>query len=362
MKQFLTIILAMLLANIAAWAQDEAMAVLTHNGTTKTFSGREALIKAYAEATHGDLITLSSGQFESVAKIEKAITIRGAGLGNDTVYHTQPTVIYNNMTLAIPNEVTGHFQMEGIYHANWIYYANNLTDAKFVRCRLHDISAGQYEITGGEKKWGTCQNMQFFHCKIRGVLVCNSYSTMSLVNCYVESPYTYGSTTSNISFRNCVIKASYKNFSAMGKNDFAYSYYSGNTSCCLWSCYLTNCIVYKGDNNTSRWNDNTVFTKCLLPSNWAPNVDRNTYQTYSSVTAIFQTYNGTYSETENFALKDDAAAAYLGNDGKQVGMYGGVIPYSPRLAGPHIKSLKVSDHSTADGKLNVKVLIESTQD
>lgn len=363
MKQLLTIITALLLTSISIQAQEEAMAVLTHNGTTKTFTGREALINAYAEATHGDLITLSSGQFQSVSKIEKAITIRGAGLGNDDVYQTQPTVIYNDMTLAIPGDVTGkHFQMEGIYCNSWIYYSHVQKDAKFVKCRLNTITSGQYEVTGGDKLYGICRNMQFFHCKITNAVVCNENSTMNFVNCYVESPYTYHQTTSNMSFRNCVIKSQYKKFNALGKSDFAYSYYSSSTSCALWSCYLTNCIVYKEGTFTSRWNDNTMFAKCLLPSNWSPNADRNTYQNYSSVTAIFKTYNGTYSELENFELKDDAAAAYLGTDGKQVGMYGGVVPYTPRLSGPHIKMLKVSDHSTTDGKLNVKVLIESTAD
>ena len=347
MKQTFMTIAALLLVCLGAKAQDEAMAVLTHGTTTKTFSGRAALINAYTEAVNGDLITLSSGQFESVASIEKAITIRGAGLGVDTIYSTQPTVIYNNITLAIPDGVQGQFQMEGIFHDDSIFYANNQKDAKFVKCRLNAISAGQYQMTDDDNYWGTCQNLQFFHCKIKGVLVCNSNSTMSLVNSYVESPYAIDETTSNISFRNCVIKAN-----------------CDDTECSLRGCYLTNCVIYQVESSdtTFYYNDYTVFTNCLLPSHWTPAADRNTYQNYSNVTGIFKSYDGTYGEQESFELTDAAAAIYLGKDGKQVGMYGGVIPYTPRLAGPHIKTLQVSDHSSSDGKLNVKIQIENTAD
>lgn len=361
MKQLLMTIATLLLVCMGAKAQDEAMAVLTHGTTTKTFSGRQALITAYAEATHGDLITLSSGRFESVDTIEKAITIRGAGLGNDETYHTQATVIYNDMTLAIPDDVAEkHFQMEGIFHDSWIYYANNLQNAKFSKCRLGFISAGQY----GDNLWGTCQNLQFFHCKITGALVCNSNSTMTLMNSYVEAPVTHDSNTSIISFRNCVIKPVYKEYSALGVNKYAYKKVDDSddgVAALLYSCYLTNSIICMvNDSDPIYWNDNTVFTNCLLPSSLIPSADRNTYQNYTLLTSIFKTFSGTYGELETFALKN--TTAYLGNDGKQVGMYGGVIPYTPRLTGPHIKTLQVSDHSTSDGKLNVKIQIENTTD
>ena len=74
-------------------------------------------------------------------------------------------------------------------------------------------------------------------------------------------------------------------------------------------------------------------------------------------TKVFKTLTTTYYSfkfNETFELTPTAAAAYLGDDGKQVGIYGGVTPFDPAPTNPQIKKLAVS--STAEGdKLKVKI-------
>ena len=341
MKQKILIAVALLMTSIAVCAQDEAIAVLTHESTTKTFSGREALKEAYAEATHGDLITLSSGQFEAVSLIEKAITIRGAGLGVDETYHTQPTIIYNDFTLAVPNEVEDeHITIEGIYHDGTLSYSYVQKNVEIIKCRLNKLTNYQYEVLGGGKEYGRVIGMKIYQSKIVGRLFCNENSNIYAYNCYIFNPYTKDETTSNMTLANCVVKSSGSTYS-----DYIYGSYLNN-------CILVGSLFYT--------NNRTVFTNCLLPSVLKPATDKHTYTNYENLSGVFKTYTGSYSETETFELRDDVKGVYVDLDGRELGIYGGVLPYNPRVAGPHISRMRVADRSTEDGKLKVAVSVDTT--
>ena len=77
---------------------------------------------------------------------------------------------------------------------------------------------------------------------------------------------------------------------------------------------------------------------------------------YSNVFKTFRAINN-LSYAENFELTDAAAAKYLGEDGTQVGIYGGANPFDPTPTNPKVKKFAIS--STANnGKLNVKINVE----
>lgn len=72
---------------------------------------------------------------------------------------------------------------------------------------------------------------------------------------------------------------------------------------------------------------------------------------------VFKTYRGPLSLNETFELTDAAAAKYLGEDGTQVGIYGGTNPFNIIPTNPKVKKFTIS--STANnGKLNVKINVE----
>ena len=84
---------------------------MSHEGQISTFYGATALREAHSVATHGDIITLSSGTFVSV-NITKAITLRGAGMAIDTVRNTLPTVISGTFNINIADSVSQKLTIE----------------------------------------------------------------------------------------------------------------------------------------------------------------------------------------------------------------------------------------------------------
>ncbi len=356
MKKLLMILIAAVAGVTVATAQ-EALAVLTHGTTTKTFTGYYALQNAYAAATHGDLITLSSGTFGAV-NLAKTITVRGAGMEQDKTYGTQPTVIDGNFTLCVPDTIGGIVTVEGIYNSGTIYYSNYVQRGpKFIKCRLNNVWPGSYS-SNGTNYTGDIKDATFLHCKIANEVVCGGGSSMTFINCFVKHPQTRNTSTSNLTFHNCVIDVTYKNsgvYSSFSYNDG--SYYNVH----LYSSIFTNCIfVNTNTNYSSYYGAYTTLQNCLLPSGWSFDTSRSSYWNYDKRLDVFKTYDGNYTNEQDFQLTDNAKSKYVDSQGHQVGIYGGVFPFSARVAGPHLKTMQVSPRSTGDGKLNVKVRIENT--
>ena len=79
------------------------------------------------------------------------------------------------------------------------------------------------------------------------------------------------------------------------------------------------------------------------------------------MTTLFKTFKGTYDDNENFELKDTAKKNYLGTDGKEVGIYGGSLPFDPVPSNPQITKCNVAAKSTADGKLSVDIEVNGAK-
>ena len=332
MKEKLIILLCAAVAVVTVAKAQEAVAVLTHSGTSKTFSGYTALQEAYAEAVSGDLITLSSGTFGAVTTIEKAITIRGAGMEVDTVYQTMPTILSGNFQLNITNNGGSRFCLEGIYSNATISYSGN-QNPEFVKCRLNTITEAD----------GTLAHASFFHCRICGRLSIAANSQLSLLNCFVYKPTSIDDETSVANYTNCIIVG-------------ASSYGSGYDR--LHGCTLTNCVLTNTVGVSSagyiEYNDKTSFQNCLIQSSIRPDDSKNTYTNFSNSSDVFKTFQGYYSDAEDFEL----TAGY----NSQYGIYSGSFPYSPRVTGPHIEQMEVAPRTTEAGMLNVKIKVTNSNE
>lgn len=361
MKRLFLIFVAAMTTVIGAKAQ-EATAVLTHGTTTKTFSGYNALQNAHASAASGDLITLSGGSFRAIDTVKVAVTIRGAGMETDTIYHTQPTILIGDMVLNMPSSETHPFQLEGICHSGSgiIYYRGTPKNSKFIKCRLSSVRAYTY-MSGNDQYGYAIKDATFMHCRIVKEVTCWSNSTMTFINCYVCHPQTWSSTSSAMSFRNCVVWPKYDTGAQQSASSNTYGDFSH-----LHGATLVNSIIGTfASSGTSTWyfNDNTSFNHCLfypsVPSDINTALSLNNWYS-GSLANIFTSFTGTYSDAQDFHLKASINNTCKDEFGRPIGLYGGSFPFSPRVAGPHLKQMQVAPRSTADGKLNVKVQIENT--
>lgn len=126
-----------------------------------------------------------------------------------------------------------------------------------------------------------------------------------------------------------------------------YPYYSNTYYTLPSNSIANNCLsnIYdtfnssSGEDNVTVTNDMSLIFKTLCPpENIYPNV-------------VTRNYN------ETFELTEEAAATYLGDDGKQVGIYGGTDPFNPTPTNPQVKKFIVNSNAN-NGKLSVKINVE----
>lgn len=346
MKRLISLV-AVLACMAVGYAQSALVATLNHGEAVSVFYGASALAEAYDAATHGDVITLSNGTFNSV-NIAKNITVRGAGMDE-----TGPcTRINGNFYLyGVPDSVdaTGHLTLEGLYHDGEIYYTTKdstytspIKNAHFVKCRLNTISCRYNDKD-------VLQNAVFLQCRIKGGLyLYNLGSYAHCINSVIYKPHVSSSAKdTQFEFTNCLV--------------------IGNPS--YWDCSLfTNCILKATQSNYIP--SSCMVSNCLGIGYVSSTFDifhnlypANKYGTIkgSDIATIFKTFKGTYSDTETFELTDEAKAQYLGTDGTEVGIYGGSLPFTTESSLPKIKKFNVASKSTEDGKLKVEIEVSGVE-
>ena len=254
-----------------------------------------------------------------------------------------PTILEGDITLALPDTETGHFQLEGIWHNSTITYQYTQNNPQFIKCRLYKFTGTTYSKLGTDYT-SRVVNAYFFHCRVVNALICYENSSISAVNSYICQPYSISTTTSPLYLENC--------------NIYGYSTATSSYGAHLYSSQLIRCILL--ENDYFQWNDNTSFSECLLPSRYKPDVSKSSYMNYEKLAVVFDTYTGSYSDAEDFTMRDEMKVLYCDENGSELGMYGGSFPFSPRVAGPHLNVFNVDSHSTSDGKLRVKVQVDTT--
>lgn len=328
MKKFIVLFVAvMAMFATTAKAQSSLLATLNHEGTISTFYGTNALQQAHAAAANGDVITLSSGTFQSV-NITKAVTLRGAGMALDAATQTEPTVLANEFSINIPDETTQRLTIEGIY-TNQTVTINKLKNAMFLKDRFRYFSLPSS---------GYGKDLTFIHCRITEKYYGNNDSNNSAVfqNCLVR-----GMVGDNYIFNNCLFSADT----------------NGSNSHCGNSEYR-NCIIL---NSISTYSTSTYYNNlyCIL-SGYSFNVTNNTNVKVAKDNEAIKNLFG-YSDDNEYKLTEAAKALIKGSDGTEVGIYGGSLPYDPTPTNPQISKFNVAAKTTADGKLSVDIEVKSAE-
>ena len=342
MKKLFFSLVAAIVAATATFAQSSMLATLSHEGEISTYYGATALRDAYNASQHGDIITLSSGSFTAV-NIDKALTIRGAGMQVDTVAKTYPTIIAGNFSINIPDSIEQRLTMEGLYNNFTITVKGSLKNASFLKDRFNAINPENSSST-------RMKNLTFIHCKVSGNLFLPNESSASCVNCYICEPSCNSATSSNFEFSNSIITSQYT--SSIKSSSFT-------------NCFIRNHSNWNGsDSDTYLPASNTAFY-CLGKNNGTnmfANIPNTTNMILTgALNTAFKTYTGTYNDNETFELTDAAKTQYLGSDRTEVGIYGGSLPFDPTPTNPQITKCNVASKSTADGKLSVDIEVSAAE-
>lgn len=333
-----------------AFAQQTLVATLQHGEDLSIFYGMDAFVNAHAAAEAGDVITLSSGGFNSTT-ITKAITLRGAGFVTDTVSGTTPTV-FSSAIVANVSDTVNYLTIEGIrFNSSFTY--NILNNPHFYKCYFNSFYNDQTSTTASQMT-----NAQFVNCRVYSFYAhSNSSSNTTTVyatnTSFINSIVWYLGSNNNSSSNyigpnpivamNSFIRLS-RNASAMNAANSIITHASSTSGfygVLTGSSYATNCIGIKA---TSGMNNplGSSYANCWI---------------YNGYDAVFESFTGSsYSfYTEPLLLKEEIANTCLGTDGTQVGIYGGVMPYTDHPAYMVIRHCNVANQTDAENKLSVEI-------
>ena len=367
-KLFSLLVLA--LSCSALFAQQTAVALLNHEGTISTFYGSDALTQAHKAAVHGDIITLSGGVFTAPSSWIKAVTLRGAGCYEGADNSREVTYIGNEFNLAIPVEIETTMTIEGINFKSNFSFATKTKNTTLLKCYFVTIT-------------GACRNTNFYNCIINECLEfsasANDLANINIVNCYVEdflnsSSYVSINLTNSIVYFTLATRqggssgtrmfnlasiqyAKFKNCIIIGNRTKAYydqsADYKIHTTCTATNCMSCFCWYEPATETTDAIYDYNIFANMGNSTN---NYLEHGKPLNETITSVFKTFNGTdrFSFNELYELTDEAKAMYLGTDGTQIGLHGG-IGFDLVPSTLQITKCEVAPRSTKDGKLSVKI-------
>lgn len=346
-KVFFTLVTATVAATMS-FAQSSLLATLSHDGNISAYYGANALKQAVEAAQAGDVVTLSSGQFNAT-DITKPITLRGAGMSisTDSIGSHEATIIQNAFNINISDTLSGRVIMEGLYMKNNVMYGGHIKNAQFLKCRFLRFIPN----TGAKMT-----NSSFIHCRIYDGFELLANSNAYFINSLVGSPKSAQS-SSNIEFDNCFVKFDYGS---------SYGRYASN----VINSYYKNCIIQVTSTSSNYIPSSCTAYNCIgLGYSGIFNYmtsSNSTNKYVSTISSVFKKYSitdkGTYiADVYNFELTENAAKTYLGTDGTQVGIYGGNLVYDEAPTIPQITKCNVAAKSTADGKLSVDIEVKAAE-
>ena len=369
MKRLFTL-LVLALSFSTIFAQQTTVALLNHEGTITTYYGSEALTQAHKDAVHGDVITLSGGGFTAPSSWTKAVTLRGAGCYEGADNSREVTSIGNEFKLAIPTDIETTMTIEGISFKFNFSFSTRVQNTTFLKC---------YFMRG---LTSVCCNTNFYNCVLSNCLfnaAVNYLATVNFFNCYINDPCNSSSFVST-KFTNCIIRFSNYSGSVSGSSTYGYviwhmgytrydnCIFLGNTksassqkpadynipdNCTATNCLSCYCAYQTATDSEDAICDYNIFDNMSNKTNKYLEDGKPINETIKSV---FKTYNGTdgFSFNELYELTDEAKTKYIGSDGTQIGIYGGMgfdlVPSTLQIT-----KCEVAPRSTTDGKLSVSI-------
>ncbi|NLA25188.1 MAG: hypothetical protein GX879_09510 [Bacteroidales bacterium] len=317
--------------------------ILHSDGNQTLFTGVDAFIEAVNDASSGDTLYLSGNTFNSSTTINKQLTIYGSGIFPDSTYYTGKTILSDKIYLG---ENASGSSVEGVEFAARLETANNISinNLTFKYCNF------SYGISISGNLTNPATNLIFI----------NNISTASIDFSNIQYAQIYNNvwrmsgSSSPLSVSNSVI----------ANNIFTYGTNNVNVAGIIGSYNTIKNNYFNNSRSTStagiNGEYNEVFNNIFNLAN--PSFGSDPIYSENIIglsTNIFVNLSGIYNSDYNLIDPDE----YIGNDGTQIGLYGGLYPFKAGAvpSNPHFINSYIGNHTTNDGMLNIDIKV-SAQD
>ena len=329
-----------LLMGLVMLAQAQSpVAILTHDAANTPYYGTSALVNAYNASVPGDVITLSPGVFNA-CDIRKSITIRGAGMMSDTNTGTFRTTLNGDFRIHNLDSLGRYLTFEGLY-INGIAYMDTIHNLNVYKCFINSFKNPWYGSQG-------VTNGTFIHCILREI------RTAWLSNCHFYNSVLRETNTSGSDFRSsnnttvcdhCIIQ--------LADDDCVTHFHSTNSILLLeshtWEMSVTNsCLNHEyciGIHTTAFFQPASYMASLHLYNIAWPH-------------ELFVSFDRDVNTVADYhLLETEFVSNTVSSDSTQIGIYGGAMPFDPRVINPSLGHITVGGQTDANGQLPVQIQV-----
>lgn len=324
-------------AVISLMAQQQV--ALQSNGTTSFFGGSAPFVDAYNASIDGDTIYLPGAVLSVPGEINKKLTIFGAGHYPDSTVATSKTYLTGSLTFL---EDADSLKLEGVeINGSISIFTNHKVDYMVIsRCKFQQLGYNGNQTT-------SCTYNTIKECVITSDVYLSNATSCVLTNNLIQGRVHNG-----------IANAIYNNILMYNGN---YYYYVLNN---VDNSSISNNIFLKQDASIHTSCETSTFSNNIFSTN--PGMGSNTFvNNYPSVTTtgLFVDQTGySFDYTHDYHL--NTPETYPGNDGTEVGIYGGLYPYKTGAvpSNPHIMTKDIPAYADEDGMLNINISVSAQQD
>jgi hypothetical protein len=330
-------VLALVFAAAVTLVVAQQKVALQSNGSTTIFGGSNPFVEAYNAAQDGDTIYLPGATLNPPPDFNKRLVIYGAGHYPDSTVATNKTVLGNHCYI---HEDADSIHLEGLEINGVLYFDTDqeVTHAKIIRCKMTNLGFQGSMTT-------PCTNVTVRECNFQNLNLGNATYCV-IANNFISGTISGG--TNNAIFNNILFYqgASYHyplhniTNSSIANNFFAK--HDGSVT--------NNCQLNTFSNNVFRSNPGQGL------NTWVDNYTQVDWTTFFVDVSSLQ-----FDYGFNFHLTDPGT--YVGNDGTEVGLYGGLFPFKEGSvpSNPHIMSVDIPTMTNDEGILEVTITVGAQQ-
>lgn len=347
--RFTFLMLTAFLFSISIQAQ-KVVALHSPTNGVQYFNSDTAFQEAYDAAISGDTIYLPGGTHFPPSVFEKQLTIFGTGHYPDATTATFATKISGNITLS--DEADG-FYLEGVnITGNFILQSNeSINNITVKRCKW-GLLYSEGDATN------ECVNNMFIENVISCIFDVRNMRSSTFLNNIIEGNDGYRAIyqyVTDLSFLNNL-------FLYSDVTSTIYPPIASGAGNCLFknNIFLQELSTICGGNGSSTWINNIFCTTNVTEPTLG--LDPTTVDNYimDRASVLVNQTGDTFSYDDDFHLQS-AAAANLGDDGTETGIYGGFYPWkdSSIPINPHIVSKTISGASDASGNIQIDINVQA---